>query len=43
MGTGFSVLDIEEEQAYWDLEGLDELSQQPIYKMCNTDHFVDYH
>ncbi len=32
-----SLLDIEEKQAYWHLEGLGELRQQPIYKMCNTD------
>ena len=37
------MLDIEEEQAYWDLEGLDKLSQQPIYEMCNTNQFINYH
>jgi len=35
--AGFSVLDIEENQPYRDLERLSNLSQQPVYEMCNTD------
>ena len=38
-----SVLDIEEKQAYWNLEGLGELSEQPIYEMFNIDQFINYH
>lgn len=31
------VLDIEENQPYRNLERLSDLSQQPVYEMCNTD------